>query len=198
MKTIDEVMTSPVVTAHRDESLGEVRAAMLERHIGCVPVISRGGDLLGIVTTNDAMEQWDPDQMVATVMTSPVLSAAPSTTTVEAARLMLTNRVHHVVVVDDDSVVGVVSAFDLLGELAGEVEAAEEAAGPIGRTARVGDVVVIRGHRLGDRDRRGVVAEVLGEGGGPPYIVHWLDDPHEPPHDVLFFPGSDAEIEGAV
>jgi hypothetical protein len=26
-------------------------------------------------------------------------------------------------------------------------------------------------------------------------LVQWLDDPHDEPHEVLFFPGPDADIE---
>lgn len=199
MRTIAEVMTQPVVTARSDQLLGPVKQSMLEGHFGCVPVVSAGGELQGIVTSTDAMEQWDENQVVGTVMSAPVMTAEPSMTTVAAARLMLDNRLHHIVVVDaddEDKVAGVLSSFDLLRDLADEVEAtaAEERFTP-GRHAGVGDTILIRGHRLGDRERRGVVAEVLGDDGGPPYIVHWLDDSHDPPHDVLFFPGTDADFE---
>lgn len=57
--------------------------------------------------------------------------------------------------------------------------------------ARVGDRIVIRGHRVGQPLRDGEVLEVRGSDGGPPYIVRWEDDGHE----TLFFPGSDADVE---
>ena len=57
--------------------------------------------------------------------------------------------------------------------------------------ARVGDRIVIRGHRVGQPLRDGEVLEVRGSDGGPPYIVRWEDNGHE----TLFFPGSDADIE---
>lgn len=57
--------------------------------------------------------------------------------------------------------------------------------------ARVGDRIVIRGHRVGQPLRDGEVLEVRGSDGGPPYIVRWEDNGHE----TLFFPGSDADVE---
>lgn len=56
--------------------------------------------------------------------------------------------------------------------------------------AKVGDRIVIRGHRVGEHDRDGEVLEVRGTDGGPPYLVRWGDSGHE----TLFFPGSDATI----
>lgn len=57
--------------------------------------------------------------------------------------------------------------------------------------AKVGDRIVIHGHRIGEPDRDCEVLEVRGEDGGPPYVVRWEDSGHE----CLFFPGSDASVE---
>ncbi|HXX91878.1 MAG TPA: DUF1918 domain-containing protein [Acidimicrobiales bacterium] len=59
--------------------------------------------------------------------------------------------------------------------------------------ANVGDMIVVRGHHLGDADRRGKILEVHGADGGPPYLVRWDDDGHE----GLMFPGPDASVEHA-
>jgi Domain of unknown function (DUF1918) len=56
--------------------------------------------------------------------------------------------------------------------------------------ANVGDELVVRGHHVGDEDRRGVVIEVHGEDGGPPYLVRWSDG-----HESTFFPSSDTVVE---
>lgn len=56
--------------------------------------------------------------------------------------------------------------------------------------ARAGDHIVVHGRRAGGPDRRGVIVDVRGERGSPPYIVRWDGDATE--HVV--FPGSDAEI----
>ncbi len=57
--------------------------------------------------------------------------------------------------------------------------------------ARVGDEIVIRGHRTGEHQRRGEVLEVRGHDGAPPYVVRWHSDGHE----ALIVPGIDAMVE---
>jgi len=57
--------------------------------------------------------------------------------------------------------------------------------------ANVGDRIVIKGHHIGDHDRDGVVLEVHGADGGPPFLVRWEGDGHE----TLFFPGPDAVVQ---
>lgn len=57
--------------------------------------------------------------------------------------------------------------------------------------AKVGDRIVVHGHRIGEPDRDCEVLEVRGAEGGPPFVVRWDDSGHE----CLFFPGSDASVE---
>lgn len=57
--------------------------------------------------------------------------------------------------------------------------------------ARVGDRIVIKGHRIGEPDRDCEVIEVHGPDGTPPYVVRWGDSGHE----TLFFPGTDASVQ---
>ena len=57
--------------------------------------------------------------------------------------------------------------------------------------AAVGDRLVIRPHRIGEPERGAQILGVIGEDGGPPFLVRWEDDGHE----GLFFPGSDATVE---
>ena len=163
--------------------------------IHCAPVVDEAGALVGIVTSHDLIEEWAPEQGVITVMTDKVSTGDPDTTIVDAARLMLDQKIHHAVVTEAGEIAGVVSSYDLLRELAGEVEAYESVGAPAGRQAQPGDLIVIRGHAVGRKERRGTIVETRGEEGGPPFVVHWLDDPHDEPHDVLFFPGSDATVE---
>jgi hypothetical protein len=57
--------------------------------------------------------------------------------------------------------------------------------------AQPGDKIVVTGHKVGEHDRDGLILEVQGEHGEPPYLVRWDADGHE----GLFFPGSDAHVE---
>jgi hypothetical protein len=59
--------------------------------------------------------------------------------------------------------------------------------------AEVGDVLRIKGHRIGEPDRDAEILEVHGDGGTPPFLVRWEDG-----HEGLMFPESDAEIVHVV
>ncbi len=56
--------------------------------------------------------------------------------------------------------------------------------------AEVGDKLIVRGHRVGDPERKGVITEVQGANGAPPYQVRWSDG-----HESSLYPSSDAIVE---
>ena len=56
--------------------------------------------------------------------------------------------------------------------------------------AEVGDELVVRGRYVGDADREGVIIEIHGHGGTPPYLVRWEDG-----HESVFSPSSDTYVE---
>jgi CBS domain-containing protein len=65
-----------------------------------------------------ALERF-ADHCVRDVMTSSVISVGPADPVTDVARLMTERRVHRILVVEDDQLVGLISAFDLVGLLAG-------------------------------------------------------------------------------
>jgi hypothetical protein len=58
--------------------------------------------------------------------------------------------------------------------------------------AQVGDRIVVEGRTIEQHRREGVVVEVQGAQGGPPYRVRWDDG-----HEGLVFPSNDAHIKHA-
>ncbi len=63
-------------------------------------------------------------------------------------------------------------------------------ADPPGLRAKPGDRLVVRAHHQGEPQHDGEILKVLGEDGGPPYLVRWDDG-----HEAEVFPGSDVFIE---
>ena len=55
--------------------------------------------------------------------------------------------------------------------------------------AVVGDEVVVKGRHVGDKDREGVIAEVRGSGGAPPYLIRWRDG-----HESVLMPSCGAVV----
>lgn len=56
--------------------------------------------------------------------------------------------------------------------------------------ASVGDMIEVRRSHDDDLPRRGEVLEVRGKDGGPPFLIHWDDNPHV----SIYFPGNDAVV----
>jgi len=56
--------------------------------------------------------------------------------------------------------------------------------------ADVGDELIVRGRHVGDEDREGVVVEVHGADGTPPYLVRWANG-----HESVFVPSADTLVE---
>jgi CBS domain-containing protein len=197
MHTIEDLMSSDVTTASVNDVIGPLRDLMIERGIHAVPVLDGTATLVGIVTSSDLVEEWSPQMGVRTVMSTAVHTAGRHTTIVDAARTMVERHVHHLVVVDRGAVIGLVSSFDMMRHLAGEVERLMTAATGVMHAA-VGDVIVVRPMQLGGKDRRATVVEVHGSDGTGPFTVRWSDDPHDEPHLTLFFPGNDAYVESSL
>ncbi len=56
--------------------------------------------------------------------------------------------------------------------------------------ANVGDWLVVKGTTTESADQRGLIIEVHGADGAPPYVVRWLASGHV----ATVFPGSDALV----
>jgi len=56
--------------------------------------------------------------------------------------------------------------------------------------AHPGDQLVIKGHHVGEPDRKGEVIEANGPDHTQPFLVRWDDSGHT----TLFYPGSDCTV----
>ncbi len=50
---VRELMAQPVVVVRENTTLEVIARTLLERRIGCVPVVNERGELIGIVTESD-------------------------------------------------------------------------------------------------------------------------------------------------
>jgi len=136
-------MTQPVVSVHRETSLAEVAKIMVERRIGCVPVVDDAGMLRGVVTLTDfaakergvpfsiedltrLFSRLSPREAMARVhdegrttpakeiMIMEAITATEDTPPQEVAKQMLRYAIDHVPVVRDGVPVGMVSRHDFL------------------------------------------------------------------------------------
>ncbi len=137
-QTVREVMTKDVVSVRPDTPFREIVALLDKHRISAVPVVDRGGVVVGVVSEADLLPKlrfgavrhetrWMPGRRRRTarakaggtvardLMSPTVVTALPNTWVVAAARRMDAAGVRRLVVVDDlGRLQGIVSRHDLL------------------------------------------------------------------------------------
>lgn len=123
-ESVREHMSPAPETVRHDESAVRACRRMLERRIGCLPVVL-GGRLAGVLTEGDLLRLYvrvartagdDPsvDPRVASCMTREVLTIAPRASADEAFELCRAKGIRHLPVLDEGFLVGIVSDRNLL------------------------------------------------------------------------------------
>jgi CBS domain-containing protein len=118
MRKVRDVMSPVVLTVAIDDVVGDVRDTILDCGVHFVPVVDSGGKPVGVVSTFDLVEEYAPGEGIVNAMSDRVTMIGVDESLPEAAARMREAYIHHLVVVDDEQMVGVLSTFDLLGELA--------------------------------------------------------------------------------
>ena len=125
---VKEIMSSPVETLDRNDTLSLAEDLMTMKRIRHLPVLEEGL-LAGIVTQRDlfhaglstamgfgskAQKEFMRTVLVKEVMTEAVISILPEAEVAEAARLMLEKKIGCLPVVSKGQLVGMISESDLV------------------------------------------------------------------------------------
>jgi predicted transcriptional regulator len=127
-----DVMERDVITVAPETPLLDVHRLFVEEEIHGAPVVDDDGQVAGVISSldllrvvRDAMDRGDLDAAerltAADCMTTELVIVRPDATIDEIARTMRTQRVHRVLVGEDRVLAGVITTFDLLRVLAGEL-----------------------------------------------------------------------------
>ena len=131
---VRDLMTRQVLTIDSADSCLEAVARMHRARVRHLPVVSRDGLLVGIVTDRDlrhhlfsprvfrelgqtAVEILLKSVPVADIMSQSVISVSPTDQLVDAARLMLEEKVGSLPVVEAGRVVGILTETDMLRQI---------------------------------------------------------------------------------
>lgn len=127
---VRDVMTSPVIKIHPDESVEVAARTLAQYNIGILPVCEKGDAVCGLVTDRDlvtrciAANRSPAKTTVREVMTGQVLAAKPDMEVGVAAHLMGRQQIRRLPVMENGKLCGMVS----LGDLACREESAMDAA----------------------------------------------------------------------
>lgn len=117
-----------VIQLGSDATLRDAIAILVERRIGCVPVVD-GGEVVGILSERDVVRCMGEkgadvlDSPISSAMTSPAVTIAPEVAVITALSLMTRRRIRHLPVVDGGKMVGFVSIGDLVKYRIDKIEA---------------------------------------------------------------------------
>ncbi len=121
-----------VVTIDRRDSIKEAAARMLSHNVGCLIVKNEEGEFVGLVTERDIAHHVavSPDGggevRVGQIMTDHIVSCQPGIGAAEAGRIMASHRIRHLPIVERGTVVGILSARDIMNQQLLEDRAAAE------------------------------------------------------------------------
>lgn len=115
MKTVGQLMSSPVVTIRPGDTVAVAVTRLRQHDIGALPVVDEGR-LVGMVTIRDLLGH-PPYRPVREIMAATVVAVAPSEPVTAAFAVMNEHGVGRLPVVADGNLAGIVTRSDLLHEL---------------------------------------------------------------------------------
>lgn len=144
MLSAKDVMTTKVLTVTEETTVEELARLFEERGVNAMPVLDQAGDLVGIVTQTDLVEQDKPlhiptvisifdwviyleseknfkDEVakitartVGSLCARDVVTCSPETPVSEIAELMVEHKAHLIPVVEGKTLLGVVARLDII------------------------------------------------------------------------------------
>ena len=115
---VSDIMISPVVVTQKNRTVGHAKGLLDRKHINAIPVLTMEGEIEGIVTATDVVQEADNEKMIVSIMTSKTHVVGVDSGVQDAAKMMLKHHVHHLVVMDDGQVVGIISSMDFVSLVA--------------------------------------------------------------------------------
>lgn len=113
MTTVRNIMTTPVIVVHPEDSLSRIAAALKRHRISAVPVVDVDGAVVGLVSEYDVLAN-PAGPTAQEVMTTAVLSVTEDTNVDDVRHLLVDRRIHRVPVVSGGKLVGIVSRADIV------------------------------------------------------------------------------------
>lgn len=122
MRRVRDVIDRNPFWVPEDMPLEQVAAELADRQVNAAPVCARDGRIVGVLSKTDLTQHYDGNErgVARDAMTPEILAVSADASADVATERMAFEGVHQLVVTDEDGrFVGVVTAMDILRELAG-------------------------------------------------------------------------------
>ena len=120
VRTLLEQKPRPVVTAHPSMSVEAAMDLLISHNIGCLPVVDREKNLVGIVSDKDIFRRIHQTRgqyhslTIEDVMSADLIVGLPDDDVSYIAGIMDKNWIRHVPIVDGEQIIGLVSQRDII------------------------------------------------------------------------------------
>ncbi len=120
--TVRDIMTKSVVSVDSAATVNQAAKMMEDTKVGAM-VVMENNSPIGIVTDRDfaikvAAHAYPITTPIKKIMSSPLISINPDESIWMVADLMSSRGVRKIPIIDDDKVIGIVTATDLVNQLA--------------------------------------------------------------------------------
>ena len=124
--TVKDVMTKSVISVDAAATVNEAAKMMEDAKVGAI-VVMENNTPVGIITDRDfavkiVAHAYPITTPVRKIMSTPLFAVGPDETVMMAADLMYTREIRKLPVIDNDQVVGMITATDLVNQLAVSTE----------------------------------------------------------------------------
>ena len=117
---ISQIMTKEVITTHPEDTVEAAVKKMVEHEIECLPVVSNGQILVGLITFRDVVTKFlyqascKKEMTVAQIMSENIATCGPDCTVLDVAKIMKNKNRRRIPIVNSDSkLIGIVTNSDL-------------------------------------------------------------------------------------
>lgn len=149
MLKVKDIMTKEVVSVTKETTVMELAGIFAQRHISSLPVLDQNGELIGMVTETDLVEQdknlhiptvisifdWviylESDKKfekelkkmtgrtVGDIYSNEVVTVSPDTSISDVADMLSSRKITALPVVEGKKLVGIISRIDLIRSMVG-------------------------------------------------------------------------------
>jgi CBS domain-containing protein len=118
---VSDIMTREVVSLSADAPIGSVIDLVVNRYLGCVPIVDDDGCPIGMITKRDLVEplkaggSLDPTSVAKDLMLPLAFTLDERATVAQVSALMASEGLHHVPIVSAKGrLAGLVSSLDIV------------------------------------------------------------------------------------
>ena len=124
--TVRDAMRKGVISVDSTATVNDAAKMMEDAGVGAIVVIENNTPV-GIITDRDfaikiAAHAYPIHTPVSKIMSQPLIGITPDESLLMAADLMYTRNVRKIPVIDDDNVIGIITATDLIAQIATHTE----------------------------------------------------------------------------